>query len=195
MNLTELLMSQLAGGGISQISEKIGADEGTTSMALSAAVPLLISALAKNSSQPQGAGALHKALQQHDGGILDNVAGYLGAGGNVSEGAAILGHVLGNRQSNIQDTLAKQTGMNAGSIGKLLVLLAPMIMGALGKQQRQNSLDPGSLSDYLNGQRQQAHAASPDLMGMVSGMLDSNKDGSVLDDLGNIAGQLFGNKK
>lgn len=32
-------------------------------------------------------------------------------------------------------------------------------------------------------------------MGMVTSLLDSNKDGSVLDDLGNLAGQLFGNKK
>jgi hypothetical protein len=194
MNLTEILMNQLSGTGVSQISRQVGADETITNQALKAAVPLLISALAKNSSEPQGASALHNALQQHDGGILDNLSGYLGAGGNTADGAAILGHVLGNRQSTIQDSLAKTTGMNAGSIGKLLMLLAPMIMGALGKQQRQSGLDPSSLSDYLNGQRQQVQAQAPGLMDMVASLLDSNKDGSVLDDLSKMAGQLFGKK-
>lgn len=34
--------------------------------------------------------------------------------------------------------------------------------------------------------------ADPDVMGMLGNLLDSNKDGSVLDDVGRIAGKLFG---
>ncbi len=195
MDIMDVLMGQLSGGGLKEISQKIGADEGTTNQALSAAVPLLVSALAKNSSQPGGADSLMNALQQHDGAILDNLSGYLGSGSGSSDGAAILGHVLGSRQGNVQSALAKQTGLDAGSIGKLLVMLAPMLLGALGRTSRQSGFDPGALSGYLNGQQQQAQAASPDMMGMLTSLLDSNKDGSVLDDLGNIAGQLFGNKK
>lgn len=195
MDLMDILMGQLSGGGLKQMSQKIGADEGTTNQALSAAVPLLVSALAKNSSQPGGADALLTALQRHDGGILDNINGYLGSGSDTSDGTAILGHVLGNRQGNVQSALAKQTGLDAGSIAKLLAMLAPILLGAIGKTSRQNGFDPGSLSGYLNGQQRQAQAASPDMMGMLTSLLDSNNDGSVLDDLGNIAGQLFGNKK
>lgn len=194
MDIMEVLMSQLSGGGLKQISQQIGADEGSTNQAVGAAIPLLISALARNASQPGGAGALQNALQAHDGGILDNLSGYLGTSSGSSDGSAILGHVLGGRQNAIENGLAKQTGLDAGTIAQLLVMLAPMVMGALGKAQAKNGFDPGALSGYLNGQQQRAQTSAPDMLGTLTSLLDSNKDGSVLDDLGNIAGKLFGNK-
>ncbi|HSE42908.1 MAG TPA: DUF937 domain-containing protein [Acidobacteriota bacterium] len=191
----QILMRQLSGDGVKQISQQIGADEGTTNQAIGTALPVLISALARNSSQPSGAEDLHRALQNdHDGSILDNVSGYLGGNPSASNGAAILGHVLGSRQDNVTNALAQQTGLNTGSIAQLLKMLAPMVMGALGKTQSQSGFDPGSLSGYLNGQRQQAESASPDMMGMLTSLLDSNKDGSVLDDLGNIASKFLKNQ-
>jgi hypothetical protein len=191
MDLMQLLMQQLSGTGVSQISQQIGAEEGVTNEAIGTALPLLISALARNSSQPTGAQSLERALQDHDGSILDNLPGYLGGGASTSDGAAILGHVLGNNQGNITGAIAKQTGLDSGKVLKLLIMLAPMIMGALGRIQAKKSFDSGALSGYLNGQRQQAEAASPDMMNMLTGLLDSNQDGSIMDDLGNIAGKLF----
>src|SRR5262245_10277282 len=194
MDLMEILTQQLSGDSVKQISQQIGADEGTTNQAIGTALPVLISALAKNSSDQSGAEALHHALQNdHDGSILDDVSGYLNSG-DTSSGAGILKNVLGNRQNNITNALSQQTGLNTGSIVQLLTTLAPMLMGALGKTQAQGGFDPGSLSGYLNGQHQQLQSSSPDMMGMVTSLLDSNKDGSILDDLGNIAGKLFKNQ-
>ena len=194
MDLVQVLMNQLSGDGLKQISRQIGADEGTTAQAVSAAIPLLVTALAKNAAQPSGAESLHTALQEHDGEILDDVIGYLGGGGNLTDGGAILGHVLGNRQLPVESALSKRTGLDAASIGKILMMLAPMIMAALGKAQRKNNFDPGSLGGYLNEQKQQTQNEAPDLMDMLTNMLDSNKDGRVLDDLGNIAEKYFGKK-
>jgi hypothetical protein len=190
----QIVMQQLSGDGVKQISQQIGADEGTTNQAIGTALPVLISALAKNSSQQGGAEDLHRALQQHDGSILDNLSGVLGGGAGSSTGEAILGHVLGNRQNNVTNALSQQTGMNAGSIGQLLTMLAPIVMGALGKAQAKSGFDPGALSGYLNGQRKQAQESSPDMMGMLTSLLDADKDGSIMDDLGNIAGKLFKNQ-
>jgi hypothetical protein len=184
MDILDLLNQQLSGGGLKQISRQIGADEQSTNQAISAAVPLLVSALARNTSQQGGADSLLRALQKdHDGSVLDDLMGYLGGGSAPSTGPAILGPVLGDRQSTVQGGLAKQTGLDAASIGRLLVMLAPMIMAVLGKAQRQNGFDAGALSGYLNGQREQAQTASPDLMGSLTSLLDSNKDGSILDDI------------
>jgi hypothetical protein len=191
MDLMQTLLNQLSGGGLTQISQQTGVDEQTAGQAVSAAVPLLISALAKNASQPDGAAALHNALQDHDGSILNNISEYLGSDTSSANGGAILGHILGDRQNMVQGALSQQTGLNAQTIGRILTMLAPVIMGALGKQQRQNGFDPGNLAGYLNAQKQQAHAAQPDMMGMLSSLLDSNQDGSVLDDIGNIAGKFF----
>jgi hypothetical protein len=48
--LLEMLSEQLQGGNLSKLSRQIGADESSTQGALSAALPLLISALSRNAS-------------------------------------------------------------------------------------------------------------------------------------------------
>ena len=70
-------------------------------------------------------------------------------------------------------------------------MVAPMVMGALGKTQKENGLDASGLSDFLVTQQQQAAAAHPGMMGTLSSLLDSNNDGSVVDDLSRIAGNFF----
>lgn len=65
-------------------------------------------------------------------------------------------------------------------------------MGALGKTQQAQGLDATGLSNFLGNQNQQALASSPDVMGILGNLLDSNKDGSVMDDVGRLAGKLFG---
>jgi hypothetical protein len=64
-------------------------------------------------------------------------------------------------------------------------------MGAVGRQQQQSELDANGLSQYLGEQQQQAQASNPDLMGNLRSILDSNNDGSVLDDLTRAAGNFF----
>ena len=72
--ITQLLDQRLGGEELSQISQQIGADKQKTGSALSAAVPLLLSALANNTSKPEGANSLHQALaQDHDGAIFNDM--------------------------------------------------------------------------------------------------------------------------
>ena len=189
-DITQLLAQQLLGGGLSQISQQIGADKDTTGQALSAAMPLLLSALANNASQPQGAQALHTALaQDHDGTIFNNMDGFL-SNPQAANGAGILGHVLGERRDTVQNGLAQGTGLDANSMGQLLEIAAPLVMGALGQQQQQQGLDANGLSALLGQQQQAAQAANPDLMGTIGNLLDMNHDGSALDDILRLAGKF-----
>jgi hypothetical protein len=190
-DITQLLAQQLAGGRLSQISEQVGADKDTTEQALSAVVPLLLSALANNASQPQGAQALHRALaQDHDGTIFSNMDDFLNHP-EAANGAGILRHVLGERRDTVQNRLAQSIGLDAGSIGQLLEITAPLVMGALGQQQQQRSLDANGLSDLLGQQQQVAQAANPGLMDVLGDLLDMNNDGSALDDILRLAGKFF----
>ncbi len=190
--LTQMLLQQLAGGGLSQIGQQIGANDKSTQSALSAAVPLLVSALAKNASQPQGAQALHKALSEdHDGSILDDVSGYLD-NPQAANGAGILKHVLGGQQPAVTNTLAKGTGLDAGQIGQLLQIAAPLVMGALGQQQQKQGLNPQGLTSFLGNQQQTAHKANPDVMSTLNRILDADQDGSGLDEAAGILGRLLG---
>jgi len=193
--ITQQLMQQLAGGGLSKIGKQIGADEKTAGAALSTAVPLLVSALAKNASKPDGAQSLFNALSKdHDGSIFDDIAGFLGNPA-VANGAGILGHIFGGQQSTVTQGLSKGTGLNIGQIAQLLQIVAPLVMGLLGKQQQQQGLDTNSLSAFLGGQRQQVQQSNPNLMSTLNNLLDANQDGSALDDIVGLAGKLFGKKK
>jgi hypothetical protein len=190
--LTQQLMQALSGEGISEVSQKIGSDQRTTSSALMAAVPLLVSALANNASQPAGAQALHQALtQDHDGSILDDLSGFLG-NPQAANGIGILGHVLGAQQPAVTQGLAQHTGLNSAQVGQLLQIAAPLVMGALGQQQQQQGLNPNSLSAFLGSQQQAAQQANPDMMSTLNSLLDMNKSGSALDDILSFLGKLFG---
>jgi hypothetical protein len=189
--LMQLLNQQLSGGGLSQISQQIGADEQTTGNALSAAMPLLLSAMTNNASTPQGAESLHQALaQDHDGAIFNDMAGFL-SNPQAANGAGILGHVLGPKQDLVQNGLAQQTGLDAATIGQLLTIAAPLVMGALGKTQQEQGFDADGLSSFLGQQQQVAQQSDPGLMGLLSSLLDMDKDGSALDDILGLAGKLF----
>ena len=192
--ITQQLMQELAQGGLSQISQKVGVDEGRTGSVLSTAMPLLVSALANNTTKPDGAQALHQALNNdHDGSILNNLGGFLNDP-QVANGTGILEHVLGSQQATVAKKMAESTGLSAGQVEQLLQIAAPLIMGAVGKEQQQQGFDTTDLSDFLGGQQQIAKDANPDLMSMISGFLDMNKDGSIWDDILRIIGKLFGKK-
>ncbi len=196
--ILDTIMGQISGGATKEIAGKIGADQSATTKALSAALPLLVTALAKNASSPQGAQSLHQALQKdHDGGVLDDVMGFLGGGGSsrAADGAGILKHVLGQQQPVVQQGISKASGLDTGSVAQLLQLAAPLVMGALGKATQQQGLDANGLSQFLGGQKQAVQQQSPDMMGMLGGLLDQNNDGSVVDDVFRMAGKLFGGNR
>ena len=79
--------------------DELGQEEAKTANAVSSALPLLVGALARNASDPSGAGALESALvKDHDGGILDDIAGAL-SGTGAGAGAGILRHAFGQKCS------------------------------------------------------------------------------------------------
>ena len=185
--LSQMITQQLAGGAVRTISQRLGISETTANTAVQIAVPLILSALARNAAEPRGAENLHEAISKdHDGSILDNLMGYLG-NPESANGSGILGHVFGSQRPTLENNLAQATGMDQSAAGGVLETLAPIVMGALGKEQQEKGLDPSDLSNLLGSQQQQAETTAPDLMSMLGSMLDQNQDGSAMDDLKRMA--------
>ena len=188
--ISQIITQQVAGTAVRQIAQRLGVSEGTAQMAVQVAVPLILAALARNAARPEGAQDIHGAVaRDHDGSILDDLLGHLG-NPQAANGAGILGHIFGGQRASVEQNLAQATGMDPNAAGGLLEMVAPLVMGAVGREQQQQGLDPQGLSQFL-GEQQQAQAAQPGMVGLLSTMLDSNSDGSVVDDLGRIAGNLF----
>ena len=189
--LTQIITQQLSGPASRTIAERLGISESTANTAVQLAVPLILSALARNAQEPQGAQSLHQAINEdHNGSIFDNLTGYVSNPQSVN-GAGILSHVFGGQRPAIENNLAQATGIDQSSAGGLLETLAPLVMGAVGKTQQQEGLDASGLSNLLNNQQQQAQDNAPGAMSILNSILDQNKDGSSMDDLKRMAGGFF----
>ena len=187
MSLLDMLQEKLGNeSAVKQIGAQLGTDPGITQSAIAAALPMIVGALARNAQSPDQAGALSNALaKDHDGSILDDVTAHLGQP-QQTDGDNILSHVLGSKRGSVATGLGQVAGLDAGKAGLLLSMLAPLVMGALGKAQRERGLDPGGLAGMLGGEQQRATDAAPGVMGMLGKFLDRDGDGSVLDDIGGL---------
>ncbi len=196
-SLQDLLGQEQGGEATNQISQMLGANPTATQTAIQMALPMILSGLARNAAQPQGAESLSNALDQDHsgGGILSSLAGYLtGANNNVQnspaandDGIGILGHIFGQKQGAAAQQVSRSSGLDIGQTAQLLITLAPIVMGYLGRQKQQQNLDAGGLSNLLNQQQQQMQSSGNPMMDVVSSFLDSNHDGSSMDDIASLA--------
>lgn len=186
-SVLDALEAQLGPDTIQKMSGQLGTDTAATSNAISMALPILLGGLSKNSANAEGAVALDNALTAHDGGILDNLTALLTSGG----GAAILTHILGSRRAAVEDGVARATGMDAPRVGHLLTMLAPLVMGVLGRMKREQKVDAEKLPDVL-AQANLDMARQSTAVGDLSRILDSNHDGQIADDIARIGTSVLG---
>jgi hypothetical protein len=192
MSLLDMLQDQLAGDAATQIGTRMGTDEAGAQKAISAALPALVAALAGNSKRPDGALSLAKALEKdHDGSILDDLPGFLSRG-ETKDGQAILKHALGGRQQAVETEVAKQAGLDPKAIAGLLPMLAPLVMGALGRQKQQQGMDVGALASMLSGEGKRAKEIAPGALGMLGGLLDDEGDGLDAGDIADAGKKFLG---
>lgn len=200
-SLEDLLGQQQGNQAVDQISQTVGAQPSLVNSAIQMALPALINGLANNAATPQGAESLNNALDQHDGGILDNLGGLGNIAGAILGGqqsspqmnaGGILGHILGGNQGNVTQQISNQSGLNMGQVAQILMILAPIVMGYLGRQKQQNNLDAGGVSDMLGQQQQQIQQS--DQGGFLTNMFDSDRDGSAMDDIASMAFKYMTNR-
>ncbi|MGO1071597.1 DUF937 domain-containing protein [Lysobacter sp. CA199] len=204
-SLTDDLLNQLQGQPLAQLGSQLGLSQPQTQNAVSAALPLLLGALGRNASQPQGAEALFGALQRDHaapaaggldlGSVLGAVLG--GGGGNrQTDGAGILGHIFGGRQETAAQGLGQATGLEGSQANTLLKLLAPIVLSYLAQRMfsggNQNAASPQALGDAL-GQEHQRIQQQGSAGGLLSSVLDQDGDGQLgIGDLLKIGGGLLG---
>ena len=198
-SLEDLLGQQQGNQAVDQISQLLGSNQTVTNSAIQMALPMILSGLANQASTPQGAQKLNNAIEQdHGGGLLDNLMGYLGGGmsepqetSRETDGIGILGHIFGQKQGAVAQQVSKNTGLDVGQVAKLLITLAPIVMSYLGKQKQQQNLGADGLSSLLQNQQQQIQSSGNPMLDMMTSALDRNQDGSAMDDLASMAANYF----
>ena len=199
MNVLDLLQNQLSDDVLEGLTRQIGGqDKSQTAAAANGIMSTLMGALSRNAASPEGRSALAGALDRdHDGSILDDVLGMVtGSMSNTSErtmnGAGILKHILGGKEDNASSMISKMSGLDQNSTLSLMAKLAPMVMGALGRQKREQSLDENGLASLLTNTVQSASQNRAE-MSIVEKFLDKDGDGSIMDDLMRMGGNVLGN--
>ncbi|WP_405604833.1 DUF937 domain-containing protein [Polaribacter sp. Asnod1-A03] len=193
--ILDLLNSDLGKQIISGVSGSTGNDTSKTSSVLTMALPVLMKAMERNASTPEGAAGLMGALSnKHDGSILNNLGGLFDGGVDESvkqDGAGILNHILGSKQQGVEQVIGQKSGLDAGSVANILKVAAPILMGVLGKQKQEQSVsNSGDLTGLLGGLLGGSNNNTE--QNFLEQILDSDGDGSVVDD---VAGMLLGGNK
>ena len=179
MNLLGALLGSAQGGAIQQAASQLGLGSTDAQALLKQLGPALAGGLKRNSTTESGLQSLTQALAggNHQR-YLDEPAA-LQSEESISDGNAILGHLFGSKDVSRQvanDASAK-TGVDVGIIKKFLPLAAAAVMGAVSKQ--------------TGGGARLAEAGASGGLDLLRGLLDSDGDGQVLDDLLSLGKKLL----
>lgn len=185
---------------IDDIAERFGVSHDVARQAVQEGGAVLLGGLAKNAETEEGSTAIEKALNRHEGfsgaSKVDDV--------DQADGGKIVKHVLGDKEKEVVDTLTKSEKTAGGiDFGKLLPILAPIIMGILANLNK-GKAGGGGLGDILGGllggggQQQstaQGGGGLGDILGGLLGGGSSSGSAGGGNVIGDILGGLLGGKK
>jgi hypothetical protein len=179
------LLEQLLGSNevLSRLGALIGLSPARTEEAIGAAVPAILAGLVGVAQKPEGRNRLAALVQNQDTGLLDDITGALSGGrekGLIDSGRGMLGSLFGSGNlDGLAGALSRSTGLDRGAAGSLLGALAPVVMGALGREQRSQGLDAQGLARMLADQKDNiAHALPASLASSLgsTGLLEGIGD-------------------
>src|SRR5690606_26567496 len=200
MNITDLITGGIGSKAINLVAKTLNIDESKAKWVVAAAVPLMIAALNYNSKKSkEKEKGINQALEKHNGGIFDQIGNLFGNGPSEDDNK-IVNHMFGKNTEVVKDNLATKTGLSADKIGGALAILAPIVMGYLGKQKQQES-SGGGIGDLLGnvlGGGQSNPSGGGGMLGSIIGSVlggGSNKAQSTssgdLEGLADLAGEFF----
>lgn len=172
-NVFDALLGELTSEeGARALASNLGTDPTRAAAAAGTALATLFAALSRNAERPAGSQALLAALDgDRDGGVR--------GGGSAEAGEAILAHLLGARRQSLERAIGADVELDTTTVGRLLVTLAPRVMEALGRAQREHRLGAQELSYELERGRQRAETSLGARFGPLGVIVDGHGDGRI----------------
>jgi hypothetical protein len=182
VNLVSVVTQFLTPDVIAKIASALGLDRMLVQKAIGGAIPVVLSGLAGVASTPGGVRQLSNALAQQQPGMLDNLKNLIGGSGQkgfADAGTNMLSGLLGgDTLTAVTQSVGSFANMSEGASKSLVGMLGPVVMGALGQQQRTAGLDAAGLASLLTSQKDQIASAIP------SGLADQLKAAGLIDRVG-----------
>jgi len=148
---------------IGRMATAVGIDPKLAQTAASAAIPAILASLSQVAGTPNGAERLSGAVSRAPTGMLDDIGSRLSnPGGMIEQGQSMLSSLLGSSASNtLTSSLGRYVGGGEGSMGSLIGLLMPVLMGVLGRQQQTTTGNGAGLARQLRSEASDFRAAMP----------------------------------
>ena len=176
--LVSVVMQFLTPDMIAKIASVLGLDRNVAQKAIAGAIPALLASLADVASTPNGTRQLNNTLTQQSGSLesLKNLIGGSGQNSLAETGSSMLSGLFGGGTlDTMAQTIGKFAGISEGTSKSMLGMLGPVVLGALGQQQRSAGLDANGLVSLLTSQKDQIAAAIP------SGLADQLSAAGLID--------------
>ncbi|MFS0892638.1 DUF937 domain-containing protein [Microbacterium sp. 179-I 3D3 NHS] len=169
---------------IDDLAARLGVSRDEAKVAVEQGGAVLLSGLAKNAETAEGSAAIQQALQKHAGSkrasTVDDV--------DQADGGKIVAHILKGKEKEVADQLTESKATAGIDFGKLLPILAPIVMGLIANATKGKDAPAG-------GQAQSGGGGLGDVIGgLLGGGSTSGGSGGVGDLLGGVLGGLFGKK-
>ena len=171
---------------VDEIAARLGVDPSVAMQAIQEGGATILTGLQRNARTPEGSRAILKAVDKHSGTVgegtveVDRV--------DTADGQKILGHIFGDQQDAVAQKLTSERQTAGVDLGKLLPILAPIVLGLIARKQG-GTVGPsgsgpaaggGGIGDIIGG-----------LLGGGGGGGGSSAGGI---DIGGLLGGLFGGK-
>jgi hypothetical protein len=173
---------------VDKLGRSAGIESEKTQKLIQMGLPALLRAMGQNASTAEGAMSLSGALEQHQDDPVDDVQGFLDQV-NTDDGEKILSHIFSGNKDQVNHRLADKTGLESRQVAELMKQLAPLVLGMLGQQKKKQNLNPSGIAGLFSGVQPQG--SNSGVMGLVTNLLDADKDSSIADDVGGILQGLF----
>lgn len=205
MGILDMLQEHLGPGQVQQISQQIGATPQQTETAVQAALPMMLGGMAGRAQQPDGGDSIMQALGglgggAGAGGLAGALGGMLGGGGGgggglggalggalggmlggdgPGGGGGILGSILGGNEGTVEDGVSRASGLDGSQARKLLMILAPIVLGMIAKRHGNASGGAlgGALQEDAREAREQAERNQPGMGGILGDILGKVQTG------------------
>ncbi|HEY3420645.1 MAG TPA: DUF937 domain-containing protein [Methanomassiliicoccales archaeon] len=161
-SIVDSVMGMLSSGdNLSAMGKSVGGDEKSVKSALGMGLPLIMGSMADKASKPGGAEELANMIPKTGSSTPDNLSAQIN-NPDTSGGSDMLNKLMGNQMGPMQSAISKKSGLAPDGVGKLLAMVAPMIMGQVGKMFTQGNMDSKGLSALLGSQSKMAMQSSPE---------------------------------
>jgi len=186
---------------IDDIAAKLGVSHDEAKTAIEQGGAVLLGGLAKNAQTDEGSAAIQNALKRHEGATaaakVDDI--------DEADGGKIVKHVLGDDAGDVAAKLNASEKTPGIDFGKLLPILAPIVMGLIANATKNKSAGSttasgesgGGLGDIIGGLLggdSSGGSAGGGIGDLLGGILGGSGGSSSGGGIGDLLGGLFGKK-